>query len=66
MYLYNLKSTTMLFYNRNKIDTWIHPAARKYYQLDHLLISSQHFKLISRAGREGDGVYSDHMAIAVE
>jgi len=29
MYLYNLKSTIMFFDNRNKTDTWIHPATKK-------------------------------------
>jgi len=38
---------------------------RKCYQLDHLFISGQHFQLILGARRKGDGVYSDHMVIAV-
>ena len=63
MYLYNLKSTTTFFDNREKIDAWIHPATRKDHQLDHLLISSQHFKLISRVRRKGDDVYSDHIQL---
>ena len=49
MYLRNLKSAATSFNNINKIDTWIHPAMRTRYQLNHLFILSQYFKLVSKA-----------------
>ena len=48
MQLHNLKSTTMFFKNKGKVDTWIHLATRKRYQLDHILISSKHFQSVKK------------------
>ena len=40
MQLHLLTSATTFFDNKGKNDTWIHPAKRKRYQLDHIFISS--------------------------
>jgi len=54
------------FYQSKSYDTWLHPATKEEYQLDHFLIPKVHAKYIINVKQKMNGVPSNHAAISIK
>ena len=53
------------FFESHKHDTWIHPATKEKYQLDHFLIKRNHLQFVTNVKCKSDGIPSDHSALKI-
>ena len=59
----DLRAASTYFQNNSGYDTWINPATKEKYQLDHFLIPRNQFKLVKNVKKIFHGTTSDHLAI---
>ena len=63
---FQLRAASTFFESSKGHDTWIHPATKVKYQLDHFLIKKKHLQIIMDVKRKGDGIPSDHAALCIK
>jgi len=54
------------FFDSKHHNTWMHPATKQCYQLDHFLMPKNQLRYVKNAKRKCDSIPSDHEAIYLE
>ena len=63
---FQLRAASTSFESSKGHDTWIHPATKVKYQLDHFLIKKKHLQIIMDIKRKGNGIPSNHAALCIK
>jgi len=63
---FQMRAASTFFESSKGHDTWINPAMKVKYQLDHFLIKKKHLQIITDVKRKDNGIPSDHTALCIK